>query len=221
MLNLNANLGKQMHALASRLFPLFRSITGEGFRQSLGILNENLNNALNIHSIKSGTQVFDWLVPPEYSVKEAFIITPEGKKICDFKQNNLHLLNFSTSIDKELSLDELNEHLYSLEYLPEAIPYVTSYYKKRWGFCIAHNERLKLKSGKYKVFIDAKHDENGVLNYADLLIPSSTKSKDEVLISSYLCHPSMANNELSGPIVACFLAKHLQNYAHGGGAFKI
>ncbi|TQR42467.1 aminopeptidase [Campylobacter sp. MIT 12-8780] len=220
MLNLNANLGKQMHALASRLFPLFRSITGEGFRQSLGILNENLNNALNIHSIKSGTQVFDWLVPPEYSVKEAFIITPEGKKICDFKQNNLHLLNFSTSIDKELSLDELNEHLYSLEYLPEAIPYVTSYYKKRWGFCIAHNERLKLKSGKYKVFIDAKHDENGVLNYADLLIPSSTKSKDEVLISSYLCHPSMANNELSGPIVACFLAKHLQNYAHGGGHLK-
>ncbi|TKX30217.1 aminopeptidase [Campylobacter sp. MIT 12-5580] len=220
MLNLNANLGKQMHALASRLFPLFRSITGEGFRQSLGILNENLNNALNIHSIKSGTQVFDWLVPPEYSVKEAFIITPEGKKICDFKQNNLHLLNFSTSIDKELSLDELNEHLYSLEHLPEAIPYVTSYYKKRWGFCIAHNERLKLKSGKYKVFIDAKHDENGVLNYADLLIPSSTKSKDEVLISSYLCHPSMANNELSGPIVACFLAKHLQNYAYGGGHLK-
>ncbi|MFY0745838.1 DUF4910 domain-containing protein [Campylobacter sp. LH-2024] len=206
------NTGKAMYELAKELFPICRSITGQGFRDSLYILDNALGGGnLQIHSIKSGTKVFDWIVPPEWYIKDAFIITPNGEKICDFKKHNLHVLNYSEGIDKEIELDELQNHLYSLEEEPDAIPYATSYYKKRWGFCITHNERKKLKQGKYRVFIDAKHDENGVLNYADFIIPSTKNSKEEILISTYLCHPSMANNELSGPIVAIYLAKWLLN----------
>ncbi|EAI3821517.1 DUF4910 domain-containing protein [Campylobacter coli] len=202
--------GKAMYKLTKKLFPIPRSITGQGFRDSLEILNKTLGeNIFKFHSIKSGTKVFDWIVPDEWNAKEAYIITPEGKKICDFKKHNLHLLNYSEAIDKEMELEELEKHLYSIEEMPDAIPYATSYYKRRWGFCITHNERKNLKKGCYKVFIDAKHDENGVLNYADFMIPSTQNSKDEILLSSYLCHPSMANNELSGPVIAIFLAKWL------------
>lgn len=202
--------GKAMYELACELFPIARSITGQGFRDSLEILNKTLGGGIiKFHSIKSGTKVFDWIVPDEWNVKEAYIITPEGEKICDFKKHNLHLLNYSEAIDKEIELEELQDHLYSIEEMPDAIPYVTSYYKRRWGFCLTHNERKKLKKGKYKVYIDAKHDENGVLDYADFILPSTQNSKDEILISTYLCHPSMANNELSGPVVAIFLAKWL------------
>ncbi len=164
---------------------------------------------LQIHSIQSGSKVFDWEVPAEWQINDAYILTPNGEKICDFKQNNLHVLNYSIGINTELDLTNLQEHLYSIEHMPDAIPYITSYYKKRWGFCIKHQDRIKLKEGKYKVFIDAKHHENGVLNYADLIIPSTQNNKEEILISTYLCHPSMANNELSGPVVATFLAKWL------------
>ncbi|HEG2581052.1 TPA: DUF4910 domain-containing protein [Campylobacter lari] len=199
-----------MYELACELFPICRSITGAGFRQSLKILDEAMGGGiLKIHSIASESKVFDWEVPAEWEINNAYIITPNGEKICDFKQNNLHVLNYSTGIDTELNLASLQEHLYSIEEMPDAIPYVTSYYKRRWGFCIKHEDRVKLKEGKYKVFIDAKHHENGVLNYADLLIPSTQETKDEILISTYLCHPSMANNELSGPVVAVFLAKWL------------
>ncbi|EAK9944384.1 DUF4910 domain-containing protein [Campylobacter lari] len=199
-----------MYELACELFPICRSITGKGFRQSLKILDEAMGeDILKIHSIASGSKVFDWEVPAEWEINDAYIITPDGEKICDFKQNNLHVLNYSEDIDTELDLASLQEHLYSIEEMPDAIPYVTSYYKRRWGFCIKHEDRVKLKEGKYKVFIDAKHHENGVLNYADLLIPSTQETKDEILISTYLCHPSMANNELSGPVVVAFLAKWL------------
>lgn len=204
--------GKAMYELAKELFPIPRSITGQGFRDSLEILNKTLGGGIiKFHSIKSGTKVFDWIVPDEWNVKEAYILTPEGEKICDFKKHNLHLVNYSEAINKEIELEELQKHLYSIEEMPDAIPYVTSYYKRRWGFCITHNERKKLKKGKYKVFIDTKHDKNGVLNYADFILPSTQNSKDEILISTYLCHPSMANNELSGPVVAIFLAKWLLN----------
>lgn len=202
--------GKAMYELACELFPIARSITGQGFRDSLEILNKTLGGGIiKFHSIKSGTKVFDWIVPDEWNVKEAYIITPEGEKICDFKKHNLHLLNYSEAIDQEIELEELQDHLYSIEEIPDAIPYVTSYYKRRWGFCLTHNERKKLKKGKYKVYIDAKHDKNGALDYADFILPSTQNSKDEILISTYLCHPSMANNELSGPVVSIFLAKWL------------
>lgn len=203
-------LGKEMHELAEKLFPICRSISGEGFRQSLHILDQVMGGGfIRIHSIESGTKVYDWVVPPEWHIKDAYIITPSGEKICEFKKHNLHILNYSEAVDKEIELEELEEHLYSLSQMSDAIPYYTSYYKKRWGFCITHKERLKLKKGKYKVFIDSLHDENGVLNYADFIISVTRKTKEEILISSYLCHPSMANNELSGPIVATFLAKWL------------
>lgn len=198
-----------MYELACKLFPICRSITGVGFRASLKILDDAMGGGiLKIHSIKSGTKVYDWVVPQEWQINDAYIITPDGEKICDFKKNNLHVLNYSEGINDEISLDELQEHLYSIEDYPDAIPYITSYYKKRWGFCIEHEKRKKLKNGKYKIFIDAKHFD-GVLNYADFIIPSTQNNKEEILISTYLCHPSMANNELSGPIVATFLAKWL------------
>lgn len=196
-----------MYELVKKLFPICRSITGNGFRESLEILNKELNNIMNIHQIKSGTSVFDWTVPDEWNIKDAYIITPDGKKICDFKKNNLHIMNYSTPINQEMSLSELDSHLYSLPDMEDAIPYVTSYYKKRWGFCISHKERLKLKNGIYKVFIDSSHNPNGVLNYADFVIPANNKTDDEILISTYLCHPSMVNNEISGPVVATYLAK--------------
>lgn len=222
-INLNENLGKEMHALAKRLFPINRSITGAGFRTSLDIINKELEKSgvsLNIYSIKSGSKAFDWVVPPEWNAKDAYIITPKGRKICDFKQNNLHLWGYSSAIDAKMSLEELLPHLYALESEPSAVPYVTSYYKKTWGFSLSYNELKSLKKGIYKVFIDSKHDEKGVLNYADLLIKG--KSKKEVLISTYLCHPSMANNELSGSIVALYLAKALLLGAQtgGGGALR-
>lgn len=206
-----------MYKLATKLFPICRSITGEGFRQSMQILNDELGGIINLHEIKSGEKVFDWVVPAEWSIKDAYITTPSGEKICEFKKHNLSVLNYSQAVDKEIELDELNEHLYSLPEIPDAIPYVTSYYKRRWGFCIPHNERVKLKSGRYKVFIDANHDENGVLNYGDFIIRADTKTDDEILISTYLCHPSMANNEISGPVVATHLAKWLMG---GGTATK-
>lgn len=198
-----------MYNLATKLFPICRSITGQGFRDSLDILNAELGGIMQIHEVASGSKAFDWVVPDEWNINDAYIITPNGDKICDFKQNNLHVVGYSQAVSEEIGLDELNEHLYSLPNLPDAVPYVTSYYKKRWGFCISENEHKALKQGVYKVFIDSKHNPNGVLNYADFVIRAREKTDDEVLISTYLCHPSMANNELSGPVVATHLAKWL------------
>jgi len=200
------NVGEKMLSLAKELFPINRSLSGDGVRKTLNILKRE-NNELQIHSIKSGTKVFDWEVPDEWNCREAYIITPDGKKICDYNKNNLHLVQYSIPFEGEMSLEELNKHLYSLPHLPDAIPYVTSYYNRKWGFCISENERKKLKKGKYKVVIKSEL-KKGVINYADLIIPG--KSKKEIMFSTYICHPSMANNELSGPVLATFLAKYLK-----------
>jgi len=199
------DLGKEMHELCHKLFPICRSITGNGFRQSLDILREHVPN-LKVIEVPTGTKCFDWEVPKEWNIKDAYIVAPDGKKICDFKQSNLHVLGYSTPINKVISLDELKEHLYSLPDQPDAIPYVTSYYKERWGFCITQKERDQLEPGEYHVSIDSEL-KNGSLTYGELIIPGD--SDKEVFISSYLCHPSMANNELSGPVVTTFLAKWL------------
>lgn len=206
------DIGSKAYQLAKKLFPICRSITGKGFRDSLEILNQELNNKLNMYNIPSGTKCFDWEIPEEWNINDAYILTPNGDKICDFKVNNLHVLNYSIPVNKTITLEELNEHLYSLPELPEAIPYVTSYYKKRWGFCIKHKERQNLKKGNYKVFIDSSCDKNGRLTYADYVVKATNNSDKEILFSTYLCHPSMANNELSGPCVMIYIIKALEEY---------
>lgn len=199
-------LAVRMHNLCKELFPINRSITGLGVRETLSVLQRELPN-LEVFSVKSGTKVFDWDVPNEWNVSEAYVENEGGERIIDFKINNLHLVGYSTPIDKWISLDELDEHLYSLPEQPDAIPYITSYYKERWGFCIAHNKRKQLAEDRYHVVINSEL-KPGVLNYAQLIIPG--KTNEEVFISTYVCHPSMANNELSGPVVTTELAKFIQ-----------
>jgi aminopeptidase-like protein len=188
-----------------RLWPICRSITGNGLRESFHILREII--PLQLTEVPTGTKCFDWEVPREWNIRDAYITTPRGEKIAQFKINNLHVLNYSVPVNKEVSFDELKQHLHFLPSLPDAIPYVTSYYRENWGFCISYNEYRKLPTeGNYKVFIDSDLAP-GHLTYGDLVLPG--ESEDEVLFSSYLCHPSMANNELSGPLCMAFLYQKL------------
>jgi len=184
-----------MHALASRLFPICRSLTGDGVRQTLRILQEWLPGFL------------DWVVPDEWNIRGAKLIGPDGEVIADFAVNNLHVVGYSEPVDVTLSLEELQVHLHSLPQQPTAIPYVTSYYQRTWGFCLAHEVLEKLKPGQYRAVIDATL-EPGRLTYGELILPG--ESKDEVFFSTYICHPSMGNNELSGPVVSTWLARYLQ-----------
>ena len=196
-------IGGKMYKWASDLFPINRSITGPGVRETLLYIKKIIKD-LEIKSVPSGYKAFDWEVPDEWSVDEAYIETEDGKRIVDFKRNNLHLIGYSIPVDSWVTLNELDEHLYSLPEQPEAIPYVTSYYKKHWGFCLPHKQRKTLKPGNYHVVIRSEL-KSGVLNYAELLLPGL--SNKEVFLSTYICHPSMANNELSGPVVTTALAQ--------------
>lgn len=198
------NCGQFLYQLATELFPICRSITGDGVRETLGIIQQHI--PLKIIEIPTGTKVFDWTIPQEWNIRDAYILDESGKKIIDFKKNNLHVISYSTPIDRTIPSAELQEHLYSLEEQPDAIPYITSYYKERWGFCITHNQRISLKEGTYHVFIDSELKE-GSLTCGELIIPGALKQ--EILLSTYVCHPSMANNELSGPVVTTMLAKWL------------
>ena len=199
------DIGKQIHQFCSDIWSFDRSLTGEGVRQTLSNIKE-ICPELQIKEIASGTKVFDWKVPKEWRVKDAWIKKPNGEKICKFKDNNLHLVGYSIPVHKKLSLKELNEHLHSIGNLPHAIPYITSYYEDRWGFCISDDERQSLPEGEYEVFVDAEHFD-GVLNYGEILIKG--KSEKEIFLSTYVCHPSMANNELSGIGVLTFISKFL------------
>lgn len=211
------NLGMQMHGWAKDLYPICRSLTGEGVRSTLKYLQELLPD-IKILSIASGTQAFDWTVPDEWSVRDAYVLDESGSRIIDFKLHNLHLMGYSDSVDQYLDLDELNKHLYSLPNQPDAIPYITSYYTRRWGFCIKHELRERLKPGRYRAVIDSDL-KPGVLNYAELVLPG--KTENEVLLSTYICHPSMANNELSGPVVTLALARWLQSLENRRYTYRI
>ena len=197
--------GVEMFRLAEKLWPLNRSLTGEGTRATLEIIRSELPK-LEVRSVPSGFEAFDWQVPQEWAVEEAYVVDPEGQVLCEFEKNNLHLVGYSCPFEGYLSLQELQKHLYSLEAQPEAIPYVTSYYKDHWGFCLSHSQRLSLKEGLYYVKVKSKKFD-GQLNYGELFIPG--KIDREVFFSTYVCHPSMANNELSGPVLAVELAKLL------------
>lgn len=196
--------GEEMYQLVTRLYPICRSITGNGVRQTLQILQEYIS--LDIREVPTGTQVFDWTVPKEWNIRDAWIKDPSGKVIMDFKDHNLHVLNYSTPVHKIVSLDELRPHLFSLPDKPDWIPYRTSYYNENWGFCLTHNQLVTLQEGEYEVYIDSSLTD-GSLSYGEYFIPGQTT--EEVLISCHICHPSLANDNLSGISLAVRLAQWL------------
>ena len=188
-----------------RLWPICRSITGNGLRQSLDILSTLI--PLTQYEVASGTQVFDWKVPLEWNIQAAYLITPSGDKIADFHENNLHIVSYSVPVNEYMGYEALALHLHYSDELPDAIPYRTSYYAESWGFCITKNQFLRLpEKGRYKVHIDSSLS-HGALTYGDLVIPGETEK--EILFTTYLCHPSLANNELSGPLVLAGLYRRL------------
>ncbi len=213
----NKKIGVSIWKFCKELWPINRSITGEGVDQTLRKIQLHIPN-LSIKKIPSGTKVFDWVVPKEWKIRNAWIKLPNGKKICDFKNNNLHIVGYSVPIHKKITLDELQKHLHSLPDQKKAIPYVTSYYKKNWGFCISEENRKKLIDGEYEIYIDSELFD-GSLTYGEVLIRG--ESKREILLSTYICHPSMANNELSGPSVLTFLTKWIMSLKKKRYSYRI
>jgi aminopeptidase-like protein len=198
-------LGRDLYDLAKTLFPFPRSLTGNGVRRTLAEIQKHLPG-LAVHEVPSGTRAFDWTVPDEWNVEDAYVLDARGRRVIDWKKNNLHLVGYSVPVDVTLSREELDQHLHSLPNQPTAIPYVTSYYARRWGFCLSHRARRALKKGTYRAVIKSRLAP-GSMTYGELLLPG--REPAEVLLSTYVCHPSMANNECSGPAVTTFLAKAL------------
>lgn len=196
-----------MIELAKRLYPIARSLTGPGCEQTLRIIGEYLPG-LQVHAVASGTQVYGWTVPPEWIIRDAWIETPSGERICQFRQHPLHVVGYSIPIDRTVDLDELQAHLYSLPHQSSAIPYVTSYYKRAWGFCLPDTLRQTLRPGQYRVFIDSELKEDGNLIYGDYVLPGQTDR--EIIFSTDICHPYMAENETSGMVVVTELARRLR-----------
>ena len=197
--------GEEMNSLIRRLYPICRSITGKGVRETLSILQETIS--LQMHEVPTGTNVFDWSVPKEWNIRDAYIMNSAGEKIVDFKASNLHVLNYSMPIHRKVSLAELKNHLFTLPETPDWIPYRTSYYNENWGFCIPYTTYKDLSDDLYDVHIDSTL-EDGHLTYGEFLVEGSDRQR-EVLISTHICHPSLCNDNLSGIAVAAFLARHL------------
>lgn len=197
-------IGQELHQFVVNLYPICRSITGDGIRQTLQMIAERI--PLQIHEVASGTQVFDWTVPKEWNIRDAYIKGPDGNRIVDFKKHSLHVLNYSTPIHATMPLKELKPHLHSLPDRPDWIPYRTSYYKEDWGFCLSHNQLVDLPDGDYEVVIDSTLAD-GSLTYGEYFVPG--RSSEEILISCHACHPSLANDNLSGITVATALAGFL------------
>ena len=200
-------IGQEIYTLCDKLFPICRSITGNGVRETLSLL-QGVCSEMTIHEVPSGTSVFDWTVPKEWNIHDAWIKNSKGEKILDFQENNLHVVGYSLPIDANVTLKDLLPLIYTQPDQPDAIPYVTSYYKERYGFCMTQGQKDSLPEDTYHVYIDSEL-KDGSLTYGEILIPSTEGNTDEILLSTYVCHPSMANNELSGPAVAVYLAKWL------------
>lgn len=206
-----------MYDLAKELYPICRSITGNGVRQTLEILRRECPE-LRLFEVPSGTQVFDWTVPKEWNIADAYIEDSEGKKIVDFKKNNLHVMGYSVPMDCYMNLEELNQIIYTQKDQPDVIPYVTSYYQERSGFCMSENQRKSLKEDRYHCVIDSEL-KDGSLTYGEIIIEGETEQ--EILLSTYICHPSLANNELSGPCVAVELANWIKSLQHRRYTYRI
>lgn len=196
--------GEAMHRLMSDLYPICRSITGDGLRRSLRMLQEHV--PLQLHEVPTGTSVLDWTVPKEWNVRDAYVRGPSGEKVIDFQQCNLHLLNYSVPVHERMSLEALKPHLHSLPEHPDWIPYRTSYYQENWGFCLPHRDLLALEEGTYEVRIDTTLAP-GHLTYGELFLPGELE--EEVLLSCHCCHPSLCNDNLSGMALTTFLAREL------------
>jgi aminopeptidase-like protein len=198
------SIGEDIYRFISELYPICRSITGEGARETLGLIGKRI--PLEIHEVPSGTTVFDWVVPKEWNIKNAYIKNARGEKVVDFKDSNLHVVNYSVPVHRKIALSELKNRLFAMPEHPDWIPYRTSYYKEDWGFCLTHNQLLALNEDEYEVCIDATL-EPGSLSYGECFLKGQTT--DEVLITTHICHPSLCNDNLSGIAVTTLLAKLL------------
>ncbi len=198
-------VGKEMYQLISDLYPLCRSISGNGVRKTLSLIGDEV--PLKIHEVPSGTKVFDWTVPKEWNIEDAYIKNSKGERVVDFRKSNLHVMSYSVPVKRKLPLSELKQHLFSLPDHPDWIPYRTSYYEENWGFCLTHKQLLQLKDEEYEVCIDASLTD-GYLSYGECFLRGT--SEDEVLVSCHICHPSLCNDNLSGIALAVALAQPLQ-----------
>jgi aminopeptidase-like protein len=198
------DIGEEIFALAAKIYPICRSITGDGVRRTLAHLAEYID--LEVHEVATGTQVFDWTIPREWTIRDAYIKNPDGAKVVDFKSCNLQVLNYSQPVHARLPLEELKKHVFTLPEQPQLIPYRTSYYAENWGFCMAHSQLAALPDGLYEVMIDASLDD-GSLTYGEYLHRGATE--EEVLLSAHVCHPSLANDNCSGLALLTLLAERL------------
>lgn len=196
--------GETIYRLVTKLYPFCRSMTGNGVRETLCLLQEYI--PLTIHEVPTGTQVFDWTVPKEWNIRDAYVKNSHGEKVIDFQQSNLHVVGYSIPVKRKISIEELTNHLFTLPKYPDWIPYRTSYYSENWGFCLTHHQFLKLNDTEYEVCIDATL-EPGHLTYGEYYLEGEVR--DEILVSSHICHPSLCNDNLSGLALATFLAQHL------------
>jgi len=201
-----SGIGLEMYRLIAELYPICRSITGNGVRETLRIIQQRL--PLDMHEVPSGTDVFDWTVPVEWNITDAYVKNIRGEKVVDFKASNLHVVNYSVPVKKKVALAELKQHLYTLPDHPDWIPYRTSYYSESWGFCLSHRQFLQLNDEEYEVCIESSL-QDGSLTYGEYFLRGETT--DEVLISCHVCHPSLCNDNLSGIALAIFLAEALRS----------